>query len=226
MDTEILVALNSFFLSDQQKGFFILFLGNNPVARGFPIFFSFVAIWFSADCDKRRSRMLIGLLATCFATVTSVWLQRHFTSHLRPLLDPALHLQIGDSRMIEGWDRLGSFPSDTATLFFALVTIIILENRLAGLICLSWSLMTAGVARIALGYHYPSDIVGSLVLGPASVCLFDSVPYFRAMFERALKAFQGRMYIVHVLLFLFLAEAYNLFLGFQGILKYLLISRG
>jgi len=119
MDKELLVALNSFLLSTDQKFLFVSFMGNNPVPRGFPIFFCLVALWFSADSDQRRSRILIGLLATCFATIASVSLQRHFTPHIRPLLDPTLHLKIFDPRLTEGWDRLGSFPSDTATLFFA-----------------------------------------------------------------------------------------------------------
>jgi undecaprenyl-diphosphatase len=123
--------------------------------------------------------------------------------------------------LTEGWDRLGSFPSDTATLFFALGTIILIENRLMGVLCFVWAMMTAGLARVALGYHYPSDIMGSLVLGPAIVCLFESIPYLRALVERCLSLFHSRAYIVHALLFLFLAEAENLFLGFQGVLKYL-----
>jgi hypothetical protein len=34
------------------------------------------------------------------------------------------------------------------------------------------------------------------------------------------------MYLVHSLLFLFLAEAYDLFVGFQGTLKYFRILSG
>lgn len=221
MDKELLVALNSFLLSTDQKFVFVSFMGNNPVPRGFPIFFCLVALWFSADSDQRRSRILIGLLATSFATIASVSLQRHFTPHIRPFLDPTLHLKIFDPHLTEVWDRLGSFPSDTATLFFALSTIILIENRLLGVLCLVWAMMTAGLARVALGYHYPSDIMGALVLGPATVCLFESIPYLRALVERCLSLFHARAYIVHALLLLFLAEAENLFLGFQGVLKYL-----
>jgi membrane-associated phospholipid phosphatase len=225
MDTKLLVAINSFFLSTEQKSYFMLFMGNNPVPRGFPIFLSLVGLWFSAECNKRRSRMLIGLLATCFATVASVWLQRHFTPHIRPLLDPTIPLKVVGVPTT-GWDRLGSFPSDTATLFFSLVAVIVIENRLLGLLCFIWALMTAGVARIALGIHFPSDILGALVLGPVAVCLFNSVPYFKTLVERALNLFQDRMYLVHSLLFLFLAEAYDLFVGFQGTLKYFRILSG
>ncbi|WP_426533632.1 phosphatase PAP2 family protein [Bradyrhizobium sp. McL0615] len=217
LDTKLLLALNSFFSSTEQKNYFMLFMGNNSLPRGFPIFVSLVGLWFSVECNKRRSRMLIGLLATCFATLASVWMQRHFTPHLRPLLDPTLPLKVA---VPNTWDRVGSFPSDTATLFFSLVAVIFIENRLLGLLCFIWALLTAGVARIALGIHYPSDILGALVLGPVVVFLFNSVPYFKILVEGVLSIFQDRMYLVHALLFIFLAEAYFLFLGLQGTLKY------
>ena len=66
--------------------------------------------------------------------------------------------------MIEGVaesrDRLGSFPSDTATLYFSLVTIVFLKRPLLGSIALLWSWVTVGLVRVAPGWHYPIDIVG------------------------------------------------------------------
>jgi membrane-associated phospholipid phosphatase len=221
-DIELLLALNSFFVVTDNEGKIISGIAGNPLFRGFPIFFSFIAIWFSSDCNKRRSRMLIGLFATCLATVFSFWLQHHFTSHIRPLLDPAIHLKFVDPGLRLGWDREGSFPSDTATLYFALVAIIFLENRLVGYVCLIWALVTVGIARIALGLHYPSDIIASLVLGPGCVFAFESIPYLRTLFEHALRLFETRIYLVHALLFMFLAEAYNLLAGLQRLLAGLL----
>jgi membrane-associated phospholipid phosphatase len=150
--------------------------------------------------------MLAGLLAICLATVLSAWLQFHIVTHTRPVADPALHLKIADPRWSLNWDRLASFPSDTATLYFSLVTVIILENRLLGLFCFLWVTAIIAVPRVVFGWHYPSDILGSLVLGPGCVFLFNKIPYLGALFERVLKLFEGRMYVVHALLFVFLAE--------------------
>src|SRR5262245_26579781 len=99
-DLELLLALNSLVGS---KGLYIWGLADNALLRGFPIFFVLVALWFSGDCRKRRSRMLAGLLAVCLATVLSVWLQFHIVTHTRPLLDPALPLKIADP----GWTDPG-----------------------------------------------------------------------------------------------------------------------
>jgi len=160
--------------------------------------------------------MLAGLLAVCLATVLSVWLQFHLTPHIRPLLDPALNLKIFDPTWsLTVWHRKGSFPSDTASLFFALATVIFLETRLVGLICFCWVAAMIAVPLVVFGSHYPSDIVGSLALGPAVVLLFNKIPYPRLLIERGLMLFEDRIYIVHAFLFVFLTEAFNLFQSLQ-----------
>ena len=87
------------------------------------------------------------------------------------------------------WDRPGSFPSDTATLFFGLSTVIFLENRLIGLFCFVWTAAIVALPRIIFGWHYPSDIIGALILGSGSVFLFEKTPYLRMLFERLLFKF-------------------------------------
>jgi membrane-associated phospholipid phosphatase len=215
-DIELLLTLNSLVGSHVDKHLWDTC--NNPLLRGFPIFFSLVALWFSGDCIERRSRMLAGLSATCVAVLLSVWLQHYTTLHIRPLLDPALHLNIADPQWPALFNRRGSFPSDTATLSFALVAIIFLENRLVGCLCFVWALVFIALIRVVFAWHYPSDIVGALILGPASVYLFVKIPYLVALFGRVLKLFESRMYLVHALLFVFLADANNLFFGLQPIL--------
>lgn len=209
LDRDILLTLNSFGGANKH----LWELANNSLFRGFPVFFSLAALWFSGGHLERRGRMLAGLLAVCLATVFSVWLQFHLDVHTRPLLDPTLHL---DTLPTWTWDRTGSFPSDTATLFFGLAAVVFAEERLVGLLCFVWVAVIIAIPRVILGFHYPSDIIGSLLLGSASVFGFARSPYPRRLFERALMLFEGRMYIVHALLFVFLAEASNLFLSLQA----------
>jgi undecaprenyl-diphosphatase len=202
------------------------FLGDNHLFRGFPTFFPLVALWFSTKCEGRRSRMLVGLFATCIATVSSVWAQNHITVHTRPFLDKALHLQGIDPRYTQGWEHLGSFPSDTGMLFFALATVVFLENRIAGSIAFFWSLLTVGFVRTALGWHYPSDMLASLVLGPGLVYIFTRIRFIGAASERFIQMCEPRIYFLHALLFIFLADAYSLFLGIRGFLNgFVLVGR-
>jgi membrane-associated phospholipid phosphatase len=161
--------------------------------------------------------MLAGLIGVCFATLLSVWVQFNVAVHTRPLLDPGLHLE--SVAVLKTWDRTSSFPSDTATLFFGLAAVVGFESRALGLICFLWTAVVIAIPRIAFGFHYPSDIIGSLIWGPACVYVFSQIPYPRILFERTLYLFRDRMYIVHALLFVFLAEASNLFLSLEALGK-------
>jgi membrane-associated phospholipid phosphatase len=213
LDKEILLTLNSFAGGNTH----LWKLANNSLFRGFPLFFSLAALWFSGDQRERRGRMLAALLAVCLATILSVWLQFHVAIHTRPILDPALHLETVIPPWT--WDRMSSFPSDTATLFFGLAAVVFVEQRSVGLFCFVWVAVVIAIPRVIFGFHYASDIIGSLVLASACVFIFSWSPYPRRLFERTLMLFEGHMYIVHALLFVFLAEASNLFLSLEALGK-------
>jgi membrane-associated phospholipid phosphatase len=216
IDLPLLLKLNSMVPAHSESATFWDFFGNNPLFRGFPVFFSVVALWFWSDNIARRSRMLIGLLSTCVAVVLSVQLQHHLHIHTRPFLDTTLHLQSTPNPLAVGLTNLNSFPSDTATLFFSLSMVVFLERRRAGCVVFLWALFTAGIARVVTGWHYPSDVVGSFVLGPSCVYFMTRIRPLRAYFERLLERWEPRVYIVDGLLFLFLADAYVSFSGLQS----------
>jgi len=212
-DQDLLLKLNV--LAGSHTGLYAL--ATNSLFRGFPVFLSLVVLWFAQDCVGRRGRMLAGLLAVCLATVLSVWFQFHIHVHTRPLLDPALHLNTVDVPW--NWDRKGSFPSDTATLFFGLAAVVFVESRRAGWLCFVWVALVIAMSRVAFGFHYPSDILGSLVFGVGFVLLFNVLQYPRLAIERMLLVFSNRMPLVHAFFFIFLAEASNLFLSLEQLGK-------
>lgn len=190
-------------------------VGENPLLRGIPVFFPLLLFWFGNASAERRSRILTGLLATCAAVGLSVSMQYLLHVHTRPVLDPSLTLQMATPQ----WDHDSSFPSDTAMLYFALSTTIFLLNRRAGVAVFLWSLLSAGLCRVALGWHYPSDILGSLFIAPAVVLLFDNPALIRGRIEALLESSQKRLDIVSAMLMLFIAEAYNLFPGLRSLVE-------
>ena len=65
---------------------------------------------------------------------------------------------------LENWS---SFPSDNATFFFALSTGVYFLSRPLGVLAGLYSLIVAGLVRIYMGVHYPSDVVVGALLGIA-----------------------------------------------------------
>jgi undecaprenyl-diphosphatase len=59
------------------------------------------------------------------------------------------------------------FPSDHATAAFAIATAIVLRKRRAGLVALGAAAVLS-VGRVALGVHYPSDVLAGAAIGGAA----------------------------------------------------------
>ena len=66
----------------------------------------------------------------------------------------------------------GSFPSGHAAFFFALSFVVYFFEKKAGILFLTISLLM-GLARIFVGIHYPSDILGGIFVGMISALLLN-----------------------------------------------------
>lgn len=204
------VAANSFLLKP------VRFLGGNPLARGLPMFASLTYFWFSSDEVERRCRILAGILVTSVTLGLSLVCQHMLPIHVRPIFDHST-----DVANLLQWDitrfpkRLYSFPSDTAALYFGLCATVLSLNARVGLLNYAWCILTVGLCRVALGVHYPSDIIASAIVTSVAVLLVDRVALLRhAVFQEVV----GRAHLATNIAFvLFLLEAYSLFPGIQAV---------
>jgi undecaprenyl-diphosphatase len=64
-----------------------------------------------------------------------------------------------------------SFPSDHATAGFAIAVSLLLRSRRVGIFALALATAMA-VARVAVGVHYPTDVLAGACLGTASALFF------------------------------------------------------
>ena len=128
--------------------------------------------WFNDSTKPARERLLLGFGAVLITAVLSRLLQVSLPVRLRPMHDFAsgfLPLPGIDPTLAHHW---GSFPSDHAALFFALVTVIWQRSRWLGLLALI-SALYGVLPRIYLGLHYFSDVTAGALLGVIFVLLFE-----------------------------------------------------
>jgi undecaprenyl-diphosphatase len=72
------------------------------------------------------------------------------------------------------------FPSDHATAAFAIAVAILLRDRRWGAVALAFAGVLA-VGRVAMGVHYPSDVLGGAALGAACALVLWLPPVRRAL---------------------------------------------
>ncbi len=140
--------------------------------------------WFSNTAAESRTRLLLGFGAVLVSAVGSRLLQVSLPMRLRPMhawdsgFDPLPGI---DPAIANHW---GSFPSDHAALFFALVAVIWGQSRWLGLLA-TCSALFGALPRVYLGLHYFSDVVAGAALGISLV--FMSVRFGpRTLARRAL----------------------------------------
>ena len=122
---------------------------------------------------SRRGAVTAGLSAV--AAVGIAQLVTAFVDRARPFVaDPIVNVFVH-----HGPDR--SFPSDSATAAFAIATALLVYKPRLGWFALvlaaAW-----GVGRVAVGMHYPTDILAGIVLG-AGVSFILRAPQVRAAIE-------------------------------------------
>lgn len=142
--------------------------------------------WFRRKTDKTRDREHL-LVSALFGGVVSIALARALAAALpfreRPIRNPALSFRIPygtDPATALHWS---SFPSDHASLFFALSASLLFVSRRAGIFALLYSFFVVCLPRVYLGIHYPTDILAGAILGTGTACLL-SAPSLRKPLSR------------------------------------------
>ena len=124
------------------------------------VVFAMVAIsWFvhTGSDQSRRLGVYTACLTAALSLIGAIAIQ-HFYVHQRPFVgrdDVVLLIQHGKDT---------SFPSDHASVTFALATGIALYRLRFGILLLALASLVA-FARVYVGVHYPGDVLGGAALG-------------------------------------------------------------
>ncbi len=154
IDESILLFLNDFtgkyFLLDSFFYFFATF---------FALFLLFFILFFLLrNFTKYLLFVVEVVVAAFFARYALVSLIRYYLPRIRPF-DKIEDINF----LLEQKDSM-SFPSGHTAFVFAISTVIYFYNRKIGVILFILSFLM-GVTRIIVGVHWPSDILGGVVVG-------------------------------------------------------------
>ena len=130
------------------------------VAKYSPVVYALalVLLWLTWKPKNQRAAFLAGVSALVALGLGQI--VGHVFPRDRPYLAHHVSLLITHSPDT-------SFPSDHATLAFAVAVVIWYFNRRAGATLLALGVVLA-VARVFVGAHYPGDVIGGAVLGGAT----------------------------------------------------------
>src|SRR6202040_3095090 len=146
-------------------------------AKYLPIVFALalIALWMTWKPQNQRGAFLAGasgLIALGIGQLVGRALPRP-----RPYLVHSVNLLI--SRSVDT-----SFPSDHATLGFAVAVMVWQYNRRVGA-CLLILAFVLAFSRVYVGAHYPSDVLGGAVLGTVTSLVIGALSR-RALIRSAL----------------------------------------
>lgn len=131
--------------------------------------------WFAERRIEARSRLLAGVLASISGGIAGRFLQHTLSSHPRPFYDPQLSFNVPSVLGNTPFNTWDSFPSDHATVFIGLATVLCLARPGLGFCTAVW-IVIVEFSRAYLGAHYPSDLIGGAALGCGLVLLANTDP--------------------------------------------------
>ncbi len=156
----------------------VFYLADMDLLKG--VLFMAVAwyFWFRGDSDVRAHVVNMVVIAL-LAVVVGRLLQSGLPPRLRPLDDPSLGLTLPahvTPAVLRGWS---SFPSDHATLFFAMAAALAPISRRLALAAAAWTAVVICLPRLYLGFHYAGDLIGGALVGTAVAFVYLKLPLQR-----------------------------------------------
>jgi len=166
--------------------------------------------WFNSTHAVDRARIAIGALLCFPIGMASRTIQHLLPTHPRPVFDTTITFT-RPSILGEALNTWNSFPSDHATVFAGLVAVIWTVRPRLGMLAALWMAIVES-ARIYVGAHYPSDLIGGAALAAGLIWLAQAMP-MAAIGQRVDAWRQSRPGLFHGLAFFVCYQIATLFHG-------------
>ncbi|WP_170170240.1 phosphatase PAP2 family protein [Hymenobacter perfusus] len=203
----------------------VAFLSYNSLCKG--AVFTMVLWWRWFQCRDTAlgngcRQVVLGVLAGCLLGIGVTRVLTHvFPERPRPLHNKELHLIAVEKDLLSDSADTSSFPSDHATVFFALSTGFFFLSRRLGIAATVYVIVFICLPRLYLGLHYPTDLLAGAVVGVATA-LAANLPAVRQIFYAPLVRWQ---YVhpspFYVGLFLMSYQLDEMFGGVRHLLSFL-----
>lgn len=135
--------------------------------------------WFRNDGREENNRKVVVSSIVALVFVILIFcLLRHAGPWIefrpRPMFDPQCNFRmpygLNTPNPASYWGRSNTFPSGHAAIFAVFTVGLMYVSRLAGVLCLVYSLLICSI-RIFFGIHYPTDIIGGACIGVGTAYL-------------------------------------------------------
>ncbi len=147
--------------------YIVIHVSDNNLLKGGFFLAMLYGFWFRRGEDKPRDhKLVVATLAGCVIALTiNKILQVAAPHRTRPYL---AHLPGITFPYDLGMVKISSFPSDHASLFFALSTGICFLSVRMGIFAYLYTIIVICLPRIYLGLHYPTDLLAGAFIGAGS----------------------------------------------------------
>lgn len=212
IDTTIVEFINQFANASTLVDRLIGLWARTTLFKGGVLVALFYWAWFSFGARSKERNILLGtLVATPVIILIARLLALNLPFRTRPIHNENLHfiLPTGVSEYtLDGWS---SFPSDHMVLYFGFAVGIYMASKRLGLVGIFYTLIFIGLPRIYNGYHYPTDILGGMVIGGV-LMLISLFLFADSTIETRIKSWAlKRPGAFYALFFLITFEIVNLF---------------
>jgi undecaprenyl-diphosphatase len=174
MDTSLLHSLNGFlFRHDGVEDPLVFYVNLAELVFLAMLVLAFLFAGGHRRAETRRAAVAAGLSAALALAVAQVITR--IVDRPRPFVAHPASVHLFAHHAADP-----GFPSDHATAAFAIGVALLLRNRLWGTIVLVFATVLA-VGRVAMGVHYPTDVLGGAVLGTLAALVLYWPPVRRLL---------------------------------------------
>jgi undecaprenyl-diphosphatase len=196
---------------------------NVLVIGGVPMMFYWYAWSVHGGADSWKRQVLVaGLIDSIFALSIARFLAFSLPFRARPFANPALHFQLPIGVDPTEYIHWSSFPSDRATLFFCVATILWIVSRRLGTLAFSYVFFILCLPAIYAGVHYPTDLIAGAAIGISVGCLCLSTKFTAVIARPALYVLDRYRGLYHAVLFFLTFEIAELFASLRHIIIFVL----